>query len=84
MGCYFKVKRSLEGLKTMEPLEKRMNQFYQRGTVVMRGTEHLDYRSEETDKPFAINYFKLPSELPLDWQMSGETGTQGSIYQKDD
>lgn len=66
----------------MEPLEMKINQFYQRGTIVsIEGGQ--DYR-EGADKPFAINYFKLPSELSLDWQMSGETGTQGSIYQKDD
>lgn len=66
----------------MEPLEMKINQFYQRGTITS-GEGSQDYRTG-ANRPFAINYFKLPSELPLDWQMSGETGTQGSIYQKDD
>ena len=44
----------------------------------------LDYRVDSDAKPFAISYFKIPEELPLDWQSSNETGTKGSVYQKDD
>ena len=46
--------------------------------------ESGDYRNSVVGKPFGVNYFKIPNELPIDWRSTMETGTSGSFYQKDD
>ncbi|MBI5798010.1 hypothetical protein HZA98_03860 [Candidatus Woesearchaeota archaeon] len=68
-------------------LEKKVDTFYQikQGQVEDKPeTRSYDLRLDPENKPFGANYFSLPQELPLDWQDCGETGTRGSIYQKDD
>lgn len=68
-------------------LESRLNIFYQtkQGKVEDEPeAKSYDLRLDNKSKPFGVNYFSLPQELPLDWQDCGETGTHGTVYQKDD
>ena len=79
---------SEEGVLTKEiRLEGRLTSLYQTKGILSETSDKnimKDYGISKRNKPFAVNYFKTPRELPLDWMTSMETGTQGSVYQKDD
>ena len=67
-------------------LEKKINTFFQTKGNNIRAEPTLsqDLRRDDYKRPFAVGYFKTLKELPLAWHDCGETGTSGSIYQKDD
>jgi hypothetical protein len=66
-------------------LEEQIGALYQRQSPDVSPVYERDLREDIENKPFGVNYFKTPKELPLEWASNSETGTRGGgIVQKDD
>jgi len=57
-------------------LENRVGSLYQtKGEIKDVKSIGGDYRADTEGQPFAMGYFRMPSELPIAWESSMETGT---------